>query len=1144
MWNEIKHGSWQQKRSLMAAISLCMMVIWSIAASAQSEFTYSTQNDAGGDISITNLGDFYPGVHGESSYQSLILANSDFLYSVQAIERSAFDGDFILHRYDGDIRTEVTRLPFPYDLEVGIPRYVSQKNKVVFFAYGMEEDFLVFDGASEEISLFSIDGRSSHSESQIFGVSNGFTFVGSTYTWGENDGQNIDTVFRLSQDENIAIELPIDDGPLDQQVTIFSDGIYVKGDTSYILLDNSTSVAELTTLEAPQYLFEWRDKLIFQEGNSENIVWLDKQSLELQNYPGHMLGVAKVGEDFKALVKVGEQTQLWTFASDGSWITQNLTLPDNLSSNNIMVNGATLDSIYFVSASDSQAGRIYSWWRLHLDTLESNQLTTLPSISELRFNSINNTAFLWQRTDLWRSNGSEDSTQKVIFPEGVTSEGLSISQFDDKLLIVSNSSQFGREWLVVDEQGNSQVLDNVPGAVGSGVFNYPGRNIIFKDRFYALQNIPSTGNELYVYSDLGSPPTLVYDLTPNAIGYSSMTFSPSVGVLENQIMIFVDSLYTDMGKQLFFTDGTPENSGILPDDPNADYRVFGNHYYRKEPQSISRFNQETQTFESVVTLPEGTMYYNLIGVQNESLIYSIYSNDPQQQELFISNENTVKSIFTGNTSYLNLKNGNLYFHHRLEPDSNRRNVYRYNIDTDELSQLLEVEATSEFRVVGDNEVLFTYNQDGYLQVSKLNENDELVSVFTNPENERYEAEYSLLNGKVILVEKDPDLQPFMNRTGMFLLNIATSELETLPITERLATQQYSINYHIHNGVISAVLRNANNDPRECFIFNQEEMRSGNAYCNIEAYEIGEDILILSVKQTSVSRDNYENYVQVLDENLNVLFDYQTSSTWDPRQKRYKLANEGLLYHIGNEEREELWWKGTRQKAPIKILNNFNELLENTGLNSLRDVSWRAVNGRLLMRGEEDSIGAEPFVLDLYVNPQLQLLTTSAAEEGESHSMSITPGTTVEMEFAIKSMLPLQTADIQLSDVPGIAMQLTKEEGLFTLRLEVANDFNGTEELTLTVNGEGSDVFETINLEATDNTPPAPPLSDTSSSGSGGSSSWIFILFTLAWLRRAAQLKAYLCTNGYGMIPRPESAGRPKNRIRNTPKVMQLCHLAG
>lgn len=1105
MWPKKAQGNRKMTRSRWNILTLYLFISWSTTALANSEFSYETRNDAGGEIVLTNLGDINPGVKGKSSYQSLILTNSDFIYSVQAIERDSYDGDFILHRYDGNAITEVTQLPFQYDFEIGIPRYVSERNKVIFLSYGTEDDFLVFDGASEQITLHSIGDATDqphYHDHIIFGASDGFTFVGSSYPWGENDGRNIDKVFRLSQDENIEIALPINTAqPLDQQVVIFSDGIFVKGDVGYILLDNSTSVAQIGTLQNSRYLFEWRNKLIFQEENSENIVWLDKQSLELQSFPGYLLGHTNIDEDINALVKVGEQIHLWSFGSDGSHSSQNLPFPAELSSVNIKVNGATSDSIYLVSIDENQSSTVHTWWRLELSSLEFHSLTSLLNGEGSYFTRINNVAFLRDHSDLWRSEGSSDSTEKVTLEDGVLPQGHSPYIFDNSLLIESDSSQFGREWLLVDENGNSQVIDVVPGSVGSDVSNRQGDSTLFKERFYSLQNVPSTGYELYDYPDSSSLPTLAYDLTPVAIGYDSMSFLASVYVSEDQSMAYVDSLNTNTGKKIFFTDGTPENSGVVPDEPGSDYKRIRNYLYREEPLSVSKFNPENQTFEDFVTLHSNTSSYDLIEGHDEWLIYSFYRSDLQRQELWLSDGITEKHIFTsnhGSNYYPKIVNGHLYFYDRVLPDYSSWDVYRYDFANDELTSLFEVKGLYELKVGKDYEALVATNQDGYLEISRFDENNNLIPIFTNEEAKHYHARDSLFDGKVVLLEKDPQLQPFMDTVGIHLFDITTGQLETLPITERLETREYSISFQIYNHVIKARISNVNGGDTECLLLNSEAQISGDGYCNAENFDVGDDILILSARPTSVRHDDYENYVQVLDRDLNILFDYQTAST-RYRQNRFQVTNDGLLYFVGNEDREELWWKGINRKEPIKILNDYLAFVESSGLNSLRDLSWRAVNGKILMRGEEDAIGAEPFVLDLFCNPEMMIVSETVDEVEGSYSMNLTPGTTHELKFTIKSMLPKSVDDIGLPDIADLTMQLTKEENVFTLNIEVSNEFTGSEELTLSVDGECGNATNIVSLQASEIAAPVSPSPDKS----GGNSSPIWLLTTVAlvWFRR-------------------------------------------
>lgn len=1109
-------------KSIFSAIGVLFLMLWSIIVLAKSEYSYDTRNHIGGDISVTNLGDFNPGIQGESSYQALLMANSDYLYSLQGIEQAPYNGDFILHRYDGNTRTEVTRLPFQYDFEVGIPHYIAQRNKVVFFAYGMEEDFLVFDSISEEVLSYSLGEQNTQSGNEIFGVSSEFVFVGTTYFWGENDGQNIDKVVRLSQSENVEIELPIDrDRPVEQDVAIFSDGIYVKSDIGYILTDDSNTPVELPTLADTQYLFEWRNSLVFQQRAEDSIVWLDKQNLELQSYPGYLWGFTRTGEEIKALVKVGSQMQLWTFAEDGTRFTQSLTLPIQPASTDITVVGATADSIFFVSAATSQAGTTYGWWCLNLGNLEAHLLTPLSGDYNLRFNSINNTAFLWQGEDLWLSKGSEESTEKVNFPNAVTPESQYIYEFDNRLIAASNSSQFGREWLTIDEQGNTEVLDVVSGMSGAVVHAGNRSNIIFKDSFYSLQNIPDTGTELYAYRNLSSSPTLVYDLAPGVIGYNSLPFYTETDVLQNQTMIFVDSLITDTGRQLLFTDGTPENSGVLPNGTNTEYKVLGNQYYLKEAQSVSRFDAQTKAFVRLVDMPEGTSSYELVAAQDDWLAYTIYNADLQHREMFITNGNTTKSVFTGDSNYVSVTNDQMYFYHRPETNNNGWVVYKYDITADELTELSEVRSISDFRVINNKELLLTYTQDGFVQVSQLNESGDWVSVFSNPENKRLYPQDSLLKDRILFEERDLELQPFMNKIAMYLLNVATGELEVLPISERLATQQFSINYYTHKSVINARLLDVDTGQWECFLFNQSELIKNDAYCDVDAFDVGEDTLILSAIPTSVSRDSYVNHAQVFDSSLNLLFDYQTTSE-SFRQKRFKFASDGIVYHIGNGQSEELWWKGTKQNAPIQILKDFDEFQEKSGLSSLTDISWQAVNGKLLMRGNENSIGAEPFVLNMYCHAEIQMMTT-ITQEDDSFSLAISPGETVPIEFVVKSMQPVQMEDIQASEIPGLSVRLENEDGLFVLHLEAATDFTGEHEFTLTANGECGDDATMITVRALENqpppappapTPPAPtppeptPQPDSTETSSGGSSSWILLVLAITWLRRAEKLKRF------------------------------------
>lgn len=172
-----------------------------------------------------------------------------------------------------------------------------------------------------------------------------------------------------------------------------------------------------------------------------------------------------------------------------------------------------------------------------------------------------------QGEELYRTNGTEIGTQflKDIRPGEAPSSIRFLATIGDSLFFAASDGENGYElWVSVGTTSSTLMVEDLNEGNSSGIRTSRNSWIVFENDLYFAGNNGSTGTELYKYDLETKSTSLVRDLDDRDGGAGNTRSSnPENFTLGEEVFYF--TAQDSSGRELWRTDGTPQNTGKIAD---------------------------------------------------------------------------------------------------------------------------------------------------------------------------------------------------------------------------------------------------------------------------------------------------------------------------------------------------------------------------------------------------------------------------------------------------------------------------------------------------------------------------------------------------------------------------------------------------
>lgn len=1021
------------------------------------------QNDIGGDISFSNLADIAPGSSASSSNSKYIAKVEGFIYVLAENSPSTMS----LIRYDANNEQEVlvsfplTRgtlpTPFYHNNKIAVPfeyydSSAPQNTRVGVFLYNL------ISATGETVYLdYRLDQTSTSLEYRFVNFSNASIYFDAYYL-----DENLEPVsFRLIKkqgDNETAFDFP------GGQVTPFSQGVVTS--SGYYIPDEGEPAPLTSTPSIIQVRAAFNDYFLATSSDNDLSTFIWNLNDGATEVAGLVRAIAQDNGRYVALLEDGESLNVWEFTESGaaSLSEAGVHFSFNYFEKDSFFDGETFYIFHSKNGgSNTEKTEVFA---INVATGVVQKIYTIDQIIDLRgakrFNGKNYLLYSFRYYDSYfgdrykghviSSDGTQENTALVSSIENISHfeyvQGLGIALFDDKLLYPFESENSGHELIALDTDGTEQHLDFTEGEISSFA------NVVasFDDEIILRMFQPEHGRELYRVSRIDASPLLITNFPTDSTQDNSGISAVFSRTDEFKTSLLLETGVTDVNGEpkVFVTDGKPSHSWLLDKALPCLFIEDKMHRVNLDDEtsatSIDLFDIQDGTFAQGNTLIGNENLANTIlpSEGGVTLFYEyVYQEDNTSTTYLWANNNGEEVLvgeFSGSIQYLETVNQSVYF---MQNNRGTYTLQKLDLSASETVQLSTTNSYPNWQIIPFIDSAFVI--EGRTIYEDIG--DELVI--------HAAGEVVVILSSGVLLHKSGSV---LENDSFSFFSFSDKAETPHPFSAVYNSDDYFFtrakNVAESFARVTLHISGDSSDKTRYFVLNSDsytEIRTNpNSYLDIGLFTDVKDELFILALESSLETNTKQTRMMFLNKELDILDDSSIESPqdyWDIGDEKLFKVEGALLFTTNTAYNSEIWLKTNESDSAIKVVN-IDDFVSTSDLVISGSLSFMDfVNGRLVASAEGINIGREPYVIDTFCYPSLNLPTVE-----DSTIDFATQQTQKKIPLNVKSVKPILLEQLSATDTENIEVQIIQENGEFVLVLEASSNAELNESLNISVQG--------------------------------------------------------------------------------------------